>query len=361
MVTMSMLTGCGEQSRNSSSFSTKSEKAEEKKNETKDSMSVVNREKEETTSKNVDVQSSEKEEGYGLDSMYDELVNGKDYCLSNSQSVTTDTIKIDGNNYYVKIDDNGNTYAMIKIYDMNTVHKVIEYENEYYPVIYLLDLCFEESYTNFVIPDGIIFIDEIAGAEHDNLALVESLIFSDSVKYIGASGFAGCPNLKTISFGKNIEYLAENAFAGNPNLETVEFPSDCKLEVLKRSVFNGCKNLKFTMPDSLKYVFIEALRDVPYENITFNNNIICINLEQDYSNVDEIIIPDSVKYYTYGYPTSDQKYIYRGITYNDEASFREAFNSIDGNQSLYEVEPEDEFMDSFHEWEEKKFDRYFTY
>lgn len=89
----------------------------------------------------------------------------------------------------------------------------------------------------FIVPDNIRYISEGAFA---NSAL-ESIMFSDSVKVIGAQCFKGCKNLKNINLG-SIEEIGGYSFDGCVSLEEINIPNT--VTYFGNNVFINCKNLK---------------------------------------------------------------------------------------------------------------------
>lgn len=71
---------------------------------------------------------------------------------------------------------------------------------------------------------------------------IETVIFPDSMEYIGEAMFNACDDLTDVELGKNLKYIGSMAFNGCGTLETVSFPEGT--ETFEDIIFYNCKNLK---------------------------------------------------------------------------------------------------------------------
>lgn len=161
------------------------------------------------------------------------------------------------------------------------------------PVIEIADNSFtKEVVEEVILTEGIAYIGKSAFAECNRL---HQAVLPGSMKEIGEAAFSGCPNLKSISLPMQLERIGEAAFRGS-GLKTLAIPkrvyrigdyvlAECteldnisipeNVDRLPNHMFEGCSNLK-------KVVLSDQLNEIGYRAF-FG----CGSLEL-------LIIPDSV-------------------------------------------------------------------
>ncbi len=105
--------------------------------------------------------------------------------------------------------------------------------------------------------------------ESEGFKLVEvfnSLIIPDTVKKIGATAFAFCPDLKTLDMGNGVEQLGQNTFIGCKKLKTVTLSN--KLTEIPMGAFQNCAIETVYIPSSVQsikenaFAICESLKEV---------------------------------------------------------------------------------------------------
>ena len=92
----------------------------------------------------------------------------------------------------------------------------------------------------FVVPDGVISIEDDAFAGCINLM---EIVLPESVDYIGYDAFSGCSSLKHIKMPKYMaEGMQENTFFGCSSLEEISFPNG--IRSIGANDFDWCDSLK---------------------------------------------------------------------------------------------------------------------
>jgi hypothetical protein len=95
---------------------------------------------------------------------------------------------------------------------------------------------------------------DAAGAEESN---IETLVLSDSIKYIQEASFSNCKKLKKVVMGKNVTTICESAFKGCTSLSQITLPD--KLKTIEYWAFKDCKALKSVkIPDSVQKISAHA-------------------------------------------------------------------------------------------------------
>lgn len=95
----------------------------------------------------------------------------------------------------------------------------------------------EQRTETLVIEDGISNIYQ-RFFRFDNLS---TIIFPDSLTYIGFGAFSGCARLAIVELPKNMQYINSNAFSGCTNLYRVSIISSLRID---SGAFSGCSNLR---------------------------------------------------------------------------------------------------------------------
>lgn len=91
---------------------------------------------------------------------------------------------------------------------------------------------------------------------------MEEIIFSDSIRYIGAYAFSGCSNLKISKLPKELRELGGNAFEGCNPTRNVVFSNSIK--EIGSHAFKGCESLESVyIPDSVEVVGSSIFEDCP--------------------------------------------------------------------------------------------------
>jgi len=169
----------------------------------------------------------------------------------------------------------------------------------------------------------VVKICEISDSQYStsNVAPLEKIILTNSIKEIGSRTFAYCSGLNNVNLKENLLTIGENAFYGCDSLETLYFPNSlnyigerafyscdllnnvqlkrnllslgklafgsCKslsnitiengLTKLESGVFSGCSALEsFELPESITeihYSAFEGCESLAYLSVNINNNV----------------------------------------------------------------------------------------
>jgi hypothetical protein len=132
--------------------------------------------------------------------------------------------------------------------------------------------------TSYTIPDNVDYVEsafvnnnnlkkltmnnkitDAIGAEGSNL---ETIVLSDSIKWIGESAFENCKKLTKVVMGKNVKSIDKYAFSGCTSLSQITLPD--QLESIGYWAFKNCKSLKSVkIPASVTKVSAQAFVGCP--------------------------------------------------------------------------------------------------
>lgn len=169
---------------------------------------------------------------------------------------------------------------------------------------------------NVVIPDGII---EIGASAFATCKTINTITIPDSVSKIDRYAFSGCSNLQFVNIPDGITVISDSTFRSCTELTNILLPPsvtsienfafiDCKkinsinlpngITKIGYSTFNGCNNLtNIKIPDSVITIETMAFRCCTgIKNIIIPNNVTNIDNKAFWgcTNLSRIIIPDSV-------------------------------------------------------------------
>ena len=143
-----------------------------------------------------------------------------------------------------------------------------EYEGGYYlgtkdnPYYALIDSIFWQENSSLTVHPDTVVIGEMAFHYTESL---ESVVISDSVKYICSNAFSQCHNLKELHIGSSVEVIGKRAFVGCDALEEIVLPETVKY--IDEYAFANCTSLvSLTIPGSDLYIHKYALEEC--DNIT---------------------------------------------------------------------------------------------
>ena len=152
----------------------------------------------------------------------------------------------------------------------------------------------EEMSSQLVIPEGVTAINMCSFIGFEGMT---SVIIPNTVKTIGQSAFAVCPNLQEVTFGDGVEFIDNYAFEGCQALQAINLPRE--LRSIGHFAFYNCKGLtELVLPNSLltigNYTFANCQA---LENVSFGNSLENIGqyaFTNDYS-LTEVKLSNSVK------------------------------------------------------------------
>ena len=171
--------------------------------------------------------------------------------------------------------------------------------------------------TGVTIPQGVKEIGQYAFYETGTL---ESVVIPSSVEVIDNNGFCDCPALKSVTFNKGLKRINDGAFRDCEALTSVVLPEG--LTALEDCAFYDCENLeKISFPNSLieaemgcfgetKWYYNHAddediyvgsvyigrpMYDAYPSKLTVRAGTKTVFIENDLQDVNELILPDSLK------------------------------------------------------------------
>ena len=123
--------------------------------------------------------------------------------------------------------------------------------------------------TNFVIPDGVKYIDNSA---FNSCTSLTSITIPDSVTSIGERAFYSCTSLMSVTIGDGVISIGEDAFYSCTSLTSVTIGNS--VTSIEKEAFSGCGSLtnvyyKGSEADWAK-IFINYGNSIISANITFN-------------------------------------------------------------------------------------------
>ncbi len=134
----------------------------------------------------------------------------------------------------------------------------------------------------------------IADGVFRNIKETESAVIPDSVKYIGASAFEGCTNLKEITVPEGVEAVGERAFRDTPWLEeqTGEFVTVGDRIAIKY----GGTDVDVTVPPEIKYLSdaFSSNPDIKTVTISEGTTVIGAHAFSGMRSLEKVVIPASV-------------------------------------------------------------------
>lgn len=120
-----------------------------------------------------------------------------------------------------------------------------------------LKQCPEGREGEFVIPDGVVYIENHA---FYHCSQITKVVIPDSVKFIGRESFYYCTNLQSVIIGNGVKLIDEEAFSGCKKLSSIKFGTS--LEEIKKHAFQDCEALtEVHLPDSLKSYSINLFQE----------------------------------------------------------------------------------------------------
>ena len=154
-----------------------------------------------------------------------------------------------------------------------------------------------KTYTDVIIPDGVISIADNAFEDYDDMT---SVTIPNSVMYIGNSAFWNCYDLTNVIMSDNIVEIGTGAFESCVNLTSITIPNGA--ESIGRYAFYKCKNLSdITITDSVenigKSAFGECLEVTPWlEEKRKENPLVVVNsiVIDGYTCNGDVIIPENI-------------------------------------------------------------------
>lgn len=165
---------------------------------------------------------------------------------------------------------------------------------------YILDYVGSES--ELVLPrtiDGcaLVGIERAAFAESDESEIrITSIIFPDTLQYIGESAFSGCGYLTSVEFPLSLQSLGASAFAGCVSLDKAVFTSSST--IIAPAAFAGCLSLSEVMlPSALKEIAENMFENCSsLKEIKLPETLTAIGMGAFYmSGIKQINIPASVE------------------------------------------------------------------
>lgn len=137
---------------------------------------------------------------------------------------------------------------------------------------------FKDPYeANFVIPDGVEWIDDWAFNRYYGM---ETVAFPDTLDYIGEYAFCRCSSLRTVTLGANIKTLHSYVFSECHQLTEADL-SQSKVEILPDGIFKECKKLHtIKFPKTMKKIAAFALYDA--------SNVVSLELNEGLKVIEEM-------------------------------------------------------------------------
>ena len=130
----------------------------------------------------------------------------------------------------------------------------------------------------------------------ENTPKLKSITLPDSLAYISSSAFVGS-SIESVKIPKKVHSIYENAFE-NTVINSVEFEKGSKLEIIDKSAFKGCSNLKsIVIPASVTTIGTFAFWDCTnLTSVTFEEGSELETLNDLFKNtcITEFTIPKSV-------------------------------------------------------------------
>lgn len=174
--------------------------------------------------------------------------------------------------------------------------------------------------TTFTIPNGVIFIDDSAFSQSNNLT---EIVIPDSVTSIGEQVFASCDNLTEIVIPDSVTFIAEHAFWGvrystiycqadsqpdgwdsdwNSYLRPViwdcdnnDIAEDGYIYIMKNGVRYALKDGEATVIEQAPTIIsANILSEIAYKNVSYTVTFIDSYAFDDCDNLTEIVIPEGV-------------------------------------------------------------------
>lgn len=103
-------------------------------------------------------------------------------------------------------------------------------------------------------------LKRISAAAFMQQPLLEKVVLSDALTYIGDSAFVDCPNLAQINLNK-VEFIGEEAFVVDVALREVHLDS---AKTILGGAFAGCTNLVVYLNDNVEEVGESAFAEVAH-------------------------------------------------------------------------------------------------
>jgi len=217
------------------------------------------------------------------------------------------------------------------------------------------------------LPNSIKTIDAAAFSNCPNL---KTVIFGDSLSYIGHGCFAFCKSLNSINLPKNVVTIAEHAFYSCMNLTTIKLGES--LESIGEEAFGNCNSLSFIyIPNTIRRIGYKAfkecnnIKEIQLGDVIINKDSLLLygclglpkifnledELENDYKNEikennerkSQVFLSDSSRLIIYKFITSQMRYPEASL--NNRITGKYYFKISIKNGNLYTCEFQKEVND----------------
>ncbi len=172
---------------------------------------------------------------------------------------------------------------------------VLRIEENFSDCINLINIDVDDANPAFTSVDGALFNKEQTKLIRCLVGKSEFIIPS-TVTMIGASAFADCTQLQTVSVPDSVIQIGSSAFLGCSNLNSVTLPS--KLESLSYSLFRDCTSLTtVAIPETVSYIESRAFEGCSkLESITLPNGLTDIDSSafEGCSKLESIALPNGL-------------------------------------------------------------------
>ena len=122
--------------------------------------------------------------------------------------------------------------------------------------------------TDYVVPDGILRIGNVAFADRSSLT---SVTFPDELNYIGIAAFSDCTGLTEVVIPDGVELISDFAFNSCKNLRSVTLPDG--LREIGAAAFSATALESVTLPESLIVIGEQAFIATPMTEITIPGSV----------------------------------------------------------------------------------------
>ena len=119
---------------------------------------------------------------------------------------------------------------------------------------------------------------------------IKSVIITDGIEHIGNNSFRDATNLETANIPASVVVIGESAFYYCENLEAVNFGTEPKLEIIEKSAFGDCVNLKI-MP----FAQLTCLKKIGYAAFQLNRGLSSIEIQANVEVIDDFAFADCDK------------------------------------------------------------------